>query len=41
MNDALLFGAVDYIVKPFDLRALKEKIESALSRSLARKKNKK
>ena len=41
MNDALLFGAVDYIVKPFDIRALKEKIEAALNKTLIRKKNKK
>ena len=41
MNDALLFGAVDYIVKPFDLRALREKIDSAVNKSQARKKGKK
>jgi len=27
LNDALLFGAVDYMVKPIDLDALKAKIE--------------
>jgi DNA-binding response OmpR family regulator len=41
MNDAMLFGAVDYIVKPFDMRALKEKIESALTKSQARSSKKK
>ena len=41
MNDALLFGAVDYVVKPFDMRSLKEKINSALHKSQSRKKNKK
>lgn len=41
MNDALLFGAVDYVVKPFDMRSLKEKINSALHKSQARKKQKK
>ena len=29
LNDALLFGAVDYMVKPIDLDALKAKIERA------------
>ena len=27
LNDALLFGAVDYVVKPVDLEALRGKIE--------------
>ena len=27
LNDALLFGAVDYMVKPIDLEALRSKIE--------------
>jgi DNA-binding response OmpR family regulator len=27
LNDALLFGAVDYMVKPIDLEALRAKIE--------------
>ncbi|MFA6433221.1 MAG: response regulator [Elusimicrobiales bacterium] len=29
LNDALLFGAMDYLVKPFDLDALKLKINKA------------
>lgn len=29
-HDAKLFGAVDYLVKPFDLDVLKEKIEKIL-----------
>lgn len=41
MNDALLFGAVDYVVKPFDIRTLREKIASAVNKSQARKKGKK
>lgn len=41
MNDALLFGAIDYIVKPFDIRSLKEKIEAALFKASSRKKPKK
>lgn len=41
MNDALLFGAVDYVVKPFDIRTLREKIASAVNKSQARKKSKK
>jgi len=30
-HDAKLFGAVDYIIKPFELNLLKEKIEKILS----------
>ncbi|MBI4386283.1 MAG: response regulator [Elusimicrobia bacterium] len=30
LNDALLFGAVDYLVKPFDVDILKNKLERAL-----------
>jgi len=29
LNDALLFGAIDYMVKPFDLDTLMEKIKKA------------
>jgi len=29
LNDALLFGAMDYLVKPFDLDALVEKVRKA------------
>lgn len=31
LNDALLFGAVDYVVKPFDVDVLKGKLERALA----------
>lgn len=39
LNDALLFGAMDYLVKPFDLDALTAKIRKAaeLSRKRAQK----
>ncbi|MCM2268246.1 MAG: response regulator [Elusimicrobiales bacterium] len=39
LNDALLFGAMDYLVKPFDLDTLTEKIKKAaeLSRKRAQK----
>ena len=39
LNDALLFGAMDYMVKPFDLEALTGKIKKAaeLSRKRAPK----
>lgn len=39
LNDALLFGAMDYLVKPFDLDTLMAKIKKAaeLSRKRARK----
>lgn len=40
LNDALLFGAIDYIVKPIELDILKNKIERALSASENRKKPK-
>lgn len=32
VNDALLFGATDFIVKPMDLDALQVKVEKALTR---------
>lgn len=38
LNDALLFGAVDYLVKPIDLEALKAKIDRALAAVERRKK---
>lgn len=37
MNDAMLYGAVDYIVKPFDMEALKEKIKIAIYSSRKKK----
>lgn len=40
LNDALLFGAVDYIVKPVELDLLKNKIERALAAAESRKKQK-
>jgi DNA-binding response OmpR family regulator len=38
LNDALLFGAVDYLVKPVDMDALKAKIDRALAAVDRRKK---
>ena len=38
LNDALLFGAVDYMVKPIDVDALHAKIERTLAAVLRRKK---
>jgi CheY-like chemotaxis protein len=38
LNDALLFGAVDYIVKPADLDTLKAKIERTFAAIKKRKK---
>lgn len=38
LNDALLFGAVDYVVKPVDLEALKAKIERTFAALEKRKK---
>lgn len=39
LNDALLFGAMDYLVKPFDMETLMAKIKKAaeLSRKRAKK----
>jgi CheY-like chemotaxis protein len=37
LNDALLFGAVDYLVKPIELEALKMKIERAFQIAERRK----
>lgn len=37
LNDALLFGAVDYVVKPLDMGVLKSKIERCLAISEKRK----
>ena len=37
LNDALLFGAVDYLVKPFEIDVLKGKIERALAAAAKRK----
>jgi len=39
LNDALLFGAVDYMVKPIDLDALKAKIDRAAAVVAKRKGN--
>ncbi|MBI4061335.1 MAG: response regulator transcription factor [Elusimicrobia bacterium] len=39
LNDALLFGAVDYMVKPIDLEALKAKIERTFAALERRKKS--
>ena len=38
LNDALLFGAVDYMVKPIDLDVLKSKIERTFAALERRKK---
>ena len=38
LNDALLFGAIDYLVKPFDTDVLQSKIERALSAAERKKK---
>jgi DNA-binding response OmpR family regulator len=40
LNDALLFGAVDYLVKPVDVDVLKGKIERALALKEKRDKGK-
>lgn len=37
MQEAMLYGAVDYIVKPFDVQALREKIQVAIHRSRQKK----
>ena len=37
LNDALLFGMSDYVVKPFDLHTLKAAVEKALSLAERRK----
>ena len=39
LNDALLFGAVDYMVKPIDVDALKAKLERTFAAVERRKKN--
>ena len=39
LNDALLFGAVDYLVKPVEIDALKAKIERTFSALERRKKS--
>lgn len=36
LNDALLFGAMDYLVKPFDFEALETKIKKAFELSIKR-----
>ncbi len=37
LNDALLFGAMDYVVKPFEMPALEAKIQKAYELSQKRK----
>jgi DNA-binding response OmpR family regulator len=37
LRDALLFGATDYIVKPFDVTALENKVETMLAESRPRR----
>jgi DNA-binding response OmpR family regulator len=37
VNDALLFGATDYLVKPADITAIVEKIEKALRQADSRR----
>lgn len=37
LNDAMLFGAVDYLVKPVDMGALKTKLQKALEIAAKRK----
>ena len=39
LNDALLFGAVDYVVKPIDLEALGSKLERTFAALERRKKS--
>jgi two-component system alkaline phosphatase synthesis response regulator PhoP len=36
LNDALLFGAMDYLVKPFNMEALEQKIKKAFELSQKR-----
>lgn len=36
LNDAMLFGAMDYLVKPFDMETLKSKIQAAFELSQKR-----
>ncbi|HBB65891.1 MAG: hypothetical protein A2X28_11070 [Elusimicrobia bacterium GWA2_56_46] len=36
LNDALLFGAMDYVVKPFEMSVLEAKIKKAFELSLRR-----
>ncbi|MDT8285849.1 MAG: response regulator [Elusimicrobiales bacterium] len=40
LNDALLFGAMDYVVKPFEMAAIEAKVQKAYELSLKRKQNK-
>ncbi|HOW27763.1 MAG TPA: response regulator [Elusimicrobiota bacterium] len=37
LNDALLFGATDYLVKPVDVKTLQEKIDKAFRQADARR----
>ncbi|KAF0126623.1 MAG: PAS/PAC sensor hybrid histidine kinase [Elusimicrobia bacterium] len=39
LNDALLFGAMDYVVKPFELPAIEAKVQKAYELSLKRRQN--
>lgn len=37
LNDALLFGAMDYVVKPFEIAAIEAKVQKAYELSRKRK----
>lgn len=37
MNEALNFGAIEYVVKPFSPAQLKNKLQSAFNKSVSKK----